>query len=168
LEGAVQALVRLRSLRLILIGGPPRSPAYLQHILALCDREGVRDRVTWTGFKSQADAARILGACDAAIVPFPINHALSAVALPDKVFEYLASGIPIISTRLPDVERLFGGLIYFYDNPDELCDILRSLINGSSKCNVREQLGQAKKYDWREIAKTYEKLISSLVNSNVT
>ena len=167
LEGVVQALVQIRSLRLILIGGPPRSSSYLHHILALCDREGVRDRVTWTGFKSQADAARIVGACDAAIVPFPVGQALSGVALPDKLFEYLATGVPVISTRLPDVEKLFGSLIYFYDNPDELYGILRSLSNGRSKRNVREQLDRVKKYDWAVMAKTYQDLISRLVTSNV-
>ena len=168
LEPAVQALTDLRSLRLILVGGPPRSASYLQHILALCDREGVRDRVTWTGFRSQADAARIVGACDAAIVPFPVNDGLSAVARPDKVFEYLASGIPVISTKLPDVEKLFGDIIYFYDSPAELYGILRGLINGSSKYNVREQLSRAKEYDWKIMVKAYEELIARLVRPVVT
>jgi glycosyltransferase involved in cell wall biosynthesis len=167
LESVVHALTKLKSVRLVMIGGPPRSEAYLQSILALCDKEGVLERVTSTGFKNQAEAAKILSACDAAIIPFPLNRELSAVALPDKTFEYLASGVPVISTRLPDVEKLFGDLIYFYDNPDELCDILLSLANDPSKCNLREQISQAKKYDWKVIAGTYEDLISRLVTSNM-
>jgi len=168
LESVIHALVSLKSLRLVMIGGPPRSARYLHDMLALCDREGVRERVTLTGFRNQAEAARILAACDAAIIPFSLRHELSAVALPDKAFEYLASGLPAISTRLPDVERLFGKLIYFYDDHDELCSILRGLINHPSKRNLREQLSQAKKYDWKAIAKTYQELISGLVTSDET
>ena len=127
LESVVHALTQLKSVRLIMIGGPPRSGEYLQSILTLCEEEGVLGRVTSTGFKSQAEAAKILSACDAAIIPFPTNRELSAVALPDKTFEYLASGIPVISTKLPDVQKLFGDLIHFYSSTDELVEILRWL-----------------------------------------
>ena len=168
LEGVVQALLHLKSLRLIMIGGPPRSGEYMRHIMALCDKGGVSDRVIWTGFKKQAEAARILSACDAAIVPFPLDRELSAVALPDKVFEYLASGVPVISTRLPDVEKLFRDYVYFYDTHEELFRILSDLqAHMKRKCSASDQLTQAEKYDWRRIAASYCALIVSLLTHGV-
>jgi glycosyltransferase involved in cell wall biosynthesis len=165
LETVVQALVRLKSVRLILIGGPPRSATYLQDILALSEKNGVRERITLTGFKKQAEAARILASCDAAIIPFPLTRELSAVALPDKTFEYLASGIPVISTRLPDVERLFENLIYFYDNVDELVEILQILNSYAEKDLSSKQITTAATYDWKIRSTTYENLIIDLVNN---
>jgi glycosyltransferase involved in cell wall biosynthesis len=163
LESVVHALTQLKSMRLIMIGGPPRAALYLQSILTLCEKEGVR--VTSTGFKSQAEAAKILSACDAAIIPFPLDRELSAVSLPDKTFEYLASGIPVISTKLPDVQKLFGDLVHFYSSTDELIEVLRRLQShmNDEKCDPSEQIARAKNYDWKTISRSYENLISELV-----
>ena len=169
LEAVVEALVRLKSLRFIMIGGPPRSGRYLRYIMGLCEKRGVRDRVTWTGFKNQREAAPIVSACDATIVPFPLNRELSAVALPDKVFEYLASGTPVISTKLPDVQKLFGDLVHFYSSSDELIEVLRRLQSNMNdeKRDLSEQIARARTYDWKNISKSYENLISELVQSNL-
>jgi UDP-galactopyranose mutase len=125
--------------------------------------------VTWTGFKNQREAAPIVSACDATIVPFPLNRELSAVALPDKVFEYLASGTPVISTKLPDVQKLFGDLVHFYSSSDELIEVLRRLQSNMNdeKRDLSEQIARARTYDWKNISKSYENLISELVQSNL-
>lgn len=167
LEVVVHALTQLKSLKLILIGGPPRSAEYLHHIMNLCDSTGVRDRVKFTGFKSQAEAARVLSACDAAIVPFPLDHQLTNVALPDKAFEYLASGIPVISSKLPDVEELFGDFVYFYDTPDKLVEILRDLSGQMKRRgSTKDQVTKVSKYDWRTIAARYSELLANLISNN--
>jgi glycosyltransferase involved in cell wall biosynthesis len=163
LEPIVEALVRLDSLRLIMIGGSPRSISYLNDVQAICETKGVKDRVTLTGFKDQAEAARILASCDAAIIPFPLRRELSAVALPDKTFEYLASGVPVISTRLPDLVKLFGNLIYFYDTVDELIGILQLLNSNTRNNHTSDRVIAAAKYDWNKISVNYEKLIVELV-----
>ena len=152
-----------------MIGGAPRSWAYLRSILALCDKEGILGRVTSTGFKSQAEAARILSACDAAIIPFPPDRSLSAVALPDKTFEYLATGIPVVSTKVPDVQKLFGDLIHFYSSTDELIEVLRSLqshMKDEERDPSEQQVARAREYNWKTICRSYENLISELVQSN--
>jgi len=164
LETVVQALVTLDSLKLILIGGPPRSASYLDYILDLCEKKKVRDRVILTGFKPQAEAAKIVASCDAAIIPFSLQSELSAVALPDKAFEYLACGVPVISTRIPDVEELFHDCVYFYDTKEDLTRILKDLLTHSErKCTPAKQIAKAIAYDWKLLSETYERLIVRLV-----
>jgi glycosyltransferase involved in cell wall biosynthesis len=168
LETVVRALATLKSLKLVLIGGAPRSEAYINHVLKLCEKEGVRDRVILTGFKPQAEAARILASCDAAIVPFALRSELSAVALPDKGFEYLATGLPVISTRLPDLETLFGSCVYFYDTVESLHSILELLQAGATrKCSPNNQIDMVRKYDWKALSNVYERLIIQLVKNSV-
>ena len=164
LETVVQALVGLESLKLILIGGPPRSAGYLGYILDLCEKKRVRERVILTGFRPQAEAAKIVASCDAAIIPFSLKSELSAVALPDKAFEYLASGVPVISTRIPDVEELFRDCVYLYDTKEDLTHILNDLLARSNrKCTSAEQIEKASRYDWRILSEAYERLIVRLV-----
>lgn len=42
---------------------------------------------------------------DVALIPFPINHA-TVNSNPLKAREYLASGLPVVSTAIPEVEVL--------------------------------------------------------------
>ena len=151
-------------MQLVLIGGPPRSATYLHKLLDLCEKRGVRERVITTGWKPQAEASEVLASCDAAIIPLSPQSGLSAVALPDKAFEYLASGLPVISTRVPDLEEIFSDCMYFYDTREELTQILNQLLaDPNRKCTPEYQIKKASKYDWRILSKTYERLIAQLV-----
>lgn len=152
--------------RLILIGGAVRSPNYLKYILSICDKKGLGRKVITKGFLSQPEAARILSAADAAVIPFRTDMHLSRIALPDKLFEYLASGVPVISTRLPDIAAMFGHLVYFYDNPKHLLEILRQLndlrMTGKNDDRVPVLM---KKYDWSVSSRKYQQLLSNIIES---
>ena len=166
LETVVETLIKVKPLKLVLIGDPPRSATYLRKVLLLCERRNVRERVIRIGFKPQAEAARILAACDAAIMPFSLRNELSALALPDKVFEYLASGRPVISTQIPDVEALFGDYIHFYKTKEELSATLKSLRSRTErKSSSRSQIEVASEYDWKILSKAYEQLIIQLAEN---
>jgi len=166
LESVVLAIASIQQTRLVLIGGPVRSRAYMDQILHLCDKLQLKSRVIATGFRAQADAARIVSACDAAIVPFRTDMELSLVALPDKLFEYLGVGIPVISTRLPDVENMFGDLVHFYRGSSDLAEIIRDLLSRDVPWDhvAREDL--VAKYDWRHISRRYQEFLARLIVSN--
>lgn len=57
------------------------------------------------GWRDYAQLPRYLATFDAAIIPFRQNG-LTKDTNPIKVYEYLAAGIPVVSTPLPEVEGL--------------------------------------------------------------
>jgi len=57
------------------------------------------------GRKPYADLPRYAKAFDVALMPFKVNE-LTLAANPLKVREYLAAGLPVVSTAIPEVERL--------------------------------------------------------------
>ncbi|HYY52048.1 MAG TPA: asparagine synthase-related protein, partial [Myxococcales bacterium] len=57
------------------------------------------------GRKRYADLPRYAKAFDVALMPFKMNE-LTLASNPLKVREYLAAGLPVVSTALPEVERL--------------------------------------------------------------
>lgn len=57
------------------------------------------------GRKSYADLPGYAKAFDVALMPFRVNE-LTLAANPLKVREYLAAGLPVVSTAIPEVERL--------------------------------------------------------------
>lgn len=166
LETVLSALESFHEAKLLLVGGTVRSRDYLDSILLACERKKLRERVVTTGFLSQAEAAQIVSASDAAIIPFRTDTRLSLVALPDKLFEYLATGVPVISTRLPDVAGLFSDFVHFYDNADDLVAIFRQLntVKGARRLDLR-QTDLMKQYDWKVLSRQYEQLLSALIRS---
>jgi glycosyltransferase involved in cell wall biosynthesis len=71
------------------------------------DVSAVKDlpNVHLLGQKSYADLPGYCRRFDIAILPFAINE-LTLNANPLKLREYLAAGLPVLSTAIPEVERL--------------------------------------------------------------
>jgi glycosyltransferase involved in cell wall biosynthesis len=63
------------------------------------------------------DLPKHLSEFDVAIMPF-VRNPLTLATNPVKVYEYFACGLPVVSTRLPELEQ-FPELIYLADTPDE-------------------------------------------------
>lgn len=66
--------------------------------------DGARN-IRFLGRKPYADLPRYAKAFDVALMPFKVNE-LTLAANPLKVREYLAAGLPVVSTDIPEVARL--------------------------------------------------------------
>jgi asparagine synthase (glutamine-hydrolysing) len=87
------------------------------------------------GRKPYADLPRYAKAFDVALMPFRLNE-LTLAANPLKVREYLAAGLPVVSTAIPEVERL--GLCRIGRSPDEIVrEIAAAVAAGGGPSEVR-------------------------------
>ncbi|WP_375381030.1 UDP-galactopyranose mutase [uncultured Sphingomonas sp.] len=68
-----------------------------------------RANIHWLGGRPYADLPAYLAGWDAALMPFAINAATRFIS-PTKTPEYLAGGLPVVSTPIIDVERQYGAL----------------------------------------------------------
>ena len=69
---------------------------------------------------------RIPKAFDVGLIPFPISP-VTLNANPLKAREYLAAGVPVVSTAIPEVEVL--GQCAIGHTHDEFIDKIRSVLN---------------------------------------
>jgi len=93
-----------------------------------------RPNIHWLGMKSYADLPRYFAGWDAALMPFAINDATRFIS-PTKTPEYLAAGLPVVSTPIRDVVRQYGqlGLARIGSNPQQfLAEAERALTFGMS------------------------------------
>jgi glycosyltransferase involved in cell wall biosynthesis len=110
LDVLIEALVLLCergwTVRLSLIGPAPR-PEDLLALKAVARRAGVADRVEFTGPLPMAQAWDRVAAADVALAAVPPGP-LHDVSSPTKVVEYLALGVPVVASRIPDQASLLA------------------------------------------------------------
>jgi UDP-galactopyranose mutase len=66
-----------------------------------------RANIHWLGGRSYGDLPAYLSGWDVALMPFAINEATRFIS-PTKTPEYLAGGLPVVSTAITDVIRHYG------------------------------------------------------------
>jgi glycosyltransferase involved in cell wall biosynthesis len=93
LEAAAMLKPRYPDLRFLVVGETsPMELSYLDELKTLAEREGVGDRVIFTGRRS--DVPALLSAADVSVMP-SLNEALSNVVL-----ESMAARVPTVATRV--------------------------------------------------------------------
>jgi glycosyltransferase involved in cell wall biosynthesis len=80
-----------------------------------------RPNVHWLGGKSYTDLPDYLSGWSVGLMPFALNEATRFIS-PTKTPEFLAAGVPVVSTPITDVVRPYGerGLIEIAETPHEV------------------------------------------------
>ena len=158
-HGAVHLVTAIRTLRsrgvadvdAVFIGdGPERS--------AVQDAARGVAGVSFTGALPHERMPGALAAGDVGVAPFDVSrHAPLQLAFfwsPLKIFEYMATGLPVVAPSLPRLQQLVGhgaeGLLYEPQTAGALADALEALRNPE----LRRRLGEAarrraeREYSW--------------------
>jgi UDP-galactopyranose mutase len=79
-----------------------------------------RSNIHRLGMQSYADLPKYFAGWDVGIMPFALNDSTRFIS-PTKTPEYLAAGLPVVSTAIRDVVRPYGelGLAQIAHSPDE-------------------------------------------------
>ena len=110
---------------------------YIDELTALATRLGIRDRVTFTGWR--ADAVAVLAEMDIVV------HPSLAEGLPTVVLEAMALGKPVVATRVGElrsnavVEDGRDGFLVEPGSPRQIADRLACLLGDPA---LRERMGQ--------------------------
>lgn len=108
--------------------------------------------ISYEGYTCYADLPAAMAGLDVALMPFALNEATRSIS-PTKTLEYLAAGLPVVSTRVPDVVADFPGVVHLRDDAAGFAALCRTLgqrdpLRGP-KPKIRELLRQ---YHWDAIA----------------
>lgn len=104
-------------LRVLLLGGGEMDAELRQLSVEL----GITDRVTFTGMIPYSSLPEYLKVANVAINPF-VPQLLTNVAFPHKVLQYMATGVPVVSTSLEGLHGVLGddAGITWVKSPDEV------------------------------------------------
>lgn len=143
---AVEALARTRSVvpkaELHIYG--PRTP-FLDRVFQAVSERGLQDAVRYLGPRRLEELPDAIATCDVGVIPNK-RSIFTELNTPTRIFEYLASGKPVIAPRAPGIQDYFGegDLLYFeLGNPDDLASRLIWAATHSQETFEIARRGQA-------------------------
>ena len=104
------------------------------------------DNIHFMGSRDYKELPSYIKAFDVAVIPFVIDE-VTLKASPIKFYEYLASGLPIVSTKLPDLED-FKDLVYLAKNKEEYVEFLNSAVQNDSIELQKKRMDISLRFSW--------------------
>lgn len=116
-----------------------------------------RPNIHWLGFKPYEKLAAYARSFDLGIIPFK-NTSMTESVNPIKMWEYMAAGLPVVATALPEAKK-HGDLVLYSENQAQfLSNVELALYHDTpEKKQQRQQLAQEN--SWMQRAQTVLEII---------
>jgi|GEM_PF-1390739 glycosyltransferase involved in cell wall biosynthesis len=120
-----------------------------------------RSNLHWLGFKPYEELAAYTQQFSVGIIPF-IQSNMTESVNPIKMWEYIASGLPVVSTAIPEAGK-FQDLVFYSNNHDEfIYNVYRALHYDTAELRA-QRLVLAEENSWRHRAQ----LVLSIVEERL-
>ena len=156
----VRAMVSVRiaypSALLVCVGGPTELvPRYRE----IATEASIADAVRFIGHVPPPEAVKWMRACDVLVIPLPNNEFFAFHTSPMKMFEYMASGVPIVASDLPSMREVLSVETALFARPadeislaEQICQTLADPEAAARRANAAREV--VKDYSWRSRART--------------
>jgi glycosyltransferase involved in cell wall biosynthesis len=133
----VEAAAQLPEAQFVFMGG---EPAHVEDARRAAARLGCADRCVFAGPRPPAELGRFLALADVVVSP-----RCRGVNTPFKVYTYLASGRPLVATRIPTHTQLLDDALAFLVEPSAaaLAQGIRDALADPAEARRRAERGQA-------------------------
>lgn len=138
-----------KEIKVDIIGTGPQK----EKLIELCNRLKLNKVVTIHGWLSQEEVDRKLDVANIGVVTYRVcghwNH-----TIPNKIFDYMASGLPVLSTPVVPIKRIIAetgcGLVADDESPESISQALMELADASlrQKLSNNGQSAIREKYNW--------------------
>jgi glycosyltransferase involved in cell wall biosynthesis len=145
-EAVIFASENLRNFSFILIG-PYKNPP-----------KNLPPNIYLLGKRAHREIHRYLYYCDVGFIPFKLSPLITHMDHPNKVLEYFAMGLPVVSVYWEAFYRNFPE-VFFYNSIEEITQKIELAIRKGRSWKLRER---AKEYDEERIFQRFKDIISQL------
>ncbi len=104
----------------------------------------------------------VMAGFDVALMPFALNAATRSIS-PTKTLEYLAAGLPVVSTRVPDVVADYRTVVHLADDGAGFAAACRQVVQHSADDRDRRLRSLKDRYEWDNIAERMARLLDRAV-----
>ncbi len=166
LREVIQALAGIENLLLVLIGEGPLKPQLEQ----LTEQNQVRDRVVFLDAVPFYELYKYTYGADIGLTLISGNGLSYYHALPNKLFEYIQAGLPVIGSNYPEIARIIDGeRIGLSVDPRNIAAIhraLKAMLDENRYQRFKERLNRIKnKYTWEQEKVKYLRIIDKVLTA---
>ncbi len=156
LETVIKALPQL-DVRLLIVG-PELFTDYGKMIKELAKKMNVSDKIIFTGGVEYSELYKYISAMDIGLNPLK-SVKKNEITVGGKIFNYLACGKPVLSSRMPALENLLGNILFYYKDENDFIDSVNRLLK--SQIDADRYINTASNFDWKIIANKYDEVLNS-------
>ena len=150
---------------LVLVGGGEQDQELRNQVAKL----GISKKVIFTGFIGFEELPGYLAAADVAVNPM-LSSLVSNAAFPNKVIQYLATGLAVATTRLKGLELTFGSVpgMRYAETPEQVMQQALSLTSDKDAAQLgrANQVLVAGKFSRDESVKAFEDRLLGVVKQH--
>jgi glycosyltransferase involved in cell wall biosynthesis len=118
--------------------------------------------VLYLGKKRKNQLPFYLKKSDLGIIPYDTRHEFVKYANPMKAYEYLASGLPVVSTNILALKDYPKDILYTTDHKEEFNEAIKRLMNGWDDKKITIAKNIAEKNSWENKISLIEKFIKTI------
>jgi glycosyltransferase involved in cell wall biosynthesis len=136
----------------------------LSLLQAMVADQGLQDRVHFLGWQTQEQLRQLYSAAN--LFLFPSRHE----GMPNAILEAMASGLPVVATRISGNEELVAdsetGSLVPAEDVESLRESLRVLL---PRAELREEMGRAARrrveqdFSWNNVAQQYQSMLQNAI-----
>lgn len=158
---AIRNLADRINIKLIIIG----KEGLFEENIKLARDFGIESNVIFYGNVLYKMIPEYIAMMDICIIPFKKNSVTNN-ALPLKLFEYMACGKPVISTRLPNIQEIVGNNILYAENEKEIFNAIIDLYLNTDKLKKLSLSGLkiAQTYSWENLFRDLDLVLLKMKN----
>ncbi len=130
------------------------------HEPRLIQQLGQYPNVTFIPPHQPAELPPLLAKMSAAMIPFVCNEHTYTI-YPLKINEYLAAGLPVVSTPFSLLDD-FAGVVTMAETPEQFAQSLRRALTDHSAQRVDERIKMAKNNSWAKRTEEFEAVMELL------
>jgi glycosyltransferase involved in cell wall biosynthesis len=163
----IEAIAGLQDSRGLIVGGHEQEPD-LARVKALAERLYCSLRITFTGMLPPGEVAARLRAADVLLLPNPSSALSREFTSPLKLFEYMASGTPIVASDLPSLREVLtdghNALLVEAGNPHAFTEGVRRIKDDPSLGArlAAQALADVREYTWEKRAERLTALFAEV------
>jgi glycosyltransferase involved in cell wall biosynthesis len=101
-------------------------------LAAIVRREGLQERVRILPPVTQAELARYTAGADLGVIPYEPVGLNNYFTTPNKLFEYIAAGLPVVASDLPELRKVLVGrrvgLTFAHVDPAAIAEAVNAVL----------------------------------------
>lgn len=166
LEKLIESLTLLPEVFLVMMGYG--TPEYLEKLQKIANDKNVNDRFSFYGPVQPNEVTSYTSSADVGVAPIQ-NVCLSYYfCAPNKIFEYINGGIPVVASNFPDLSKIVTeneiGFVFDPEDINSIAGSINKIFADNAHYNVMKSntLVAAKKYNWEIEEQKLLKLYNSI------